>query len=67
VATVSNQQPRVPAPAIQDPYAGDRYGQGPPGPELPPLRALQQSVPPAGGPESMTGVQYEQPRVNGYR
>ncbi|EAQ89272.1 hypothetical protein CHGG_05891 [Chaetomium globosum CBS 148.51] len=36
-------------------------------PELPPLRSLQSPTGPPQGPESMTGVQYEPPRVNGYR
>ncbi|KAL8296905.1 hypothetical protein RB597_006154 [Gaeumannomyces tritici] len=46
--------------------APDPYGRGPPPrPELPPLRALSGGLPSA--PESMTGVQYEQTRVNGYR
>lgn len=31
-------------------------------PELPPLRSIQ-----SGGPDSMTGVQYEPARVNGFR
>lgn len=34
-------------------------------PELPPLRSLSGEVPTA--PESMAGVQYEQPRFAGYR
>lgn len=34
-------------------------------PELPPLRSLSGDIPQA--PESMTGVQYEQPRMTGYR
>lgn len=34
-------------------------------PELPPLRSLSGEVPTA--PESMSGVQYEQPRFAGYR
>lgn len=34
-------------------------------PELPPLRSLSGDIPQA--PESMTGVQYEQPRMAGYR
>ncbi|KAK4127149.1 hypothetical protein N657DRAFT_564683 [Parathielavia appendiculata] len=48
-----------------DQYAQEQYGRPRP-PELPPLRSLQS---PTGhtGPESMTGVQYEPPRVNGYR
>lgn len=35
-------------------------------PELPPIRSISNGVP-NGGPESMTGVQYEDPRVAGYR
>ncbi|KAK4148996.1 hypothetical protein C8A00DRAFT_19264 [Chaetomidium leptoderma] len=51
-----------------DPYAQDQYGRPRP-PELPPLRSLQSPAGPQGpqGPESMTGVQYEPPRVNSYR
>ncbi|KAL2146280.1 hypothetical protein VTI28DRAFT_4576 [Corynascus sepedonium] len=54
-----------------DPYAQDQYGRPRP-PELPPLRSLQSPTgppppPPSQGPESMTGVQYEPPRANGYR
>jgi hypothetical protein len=44
----------------------DAYARAAPRPELPPLRALSGALP-NGGPESMTGVQYEQPRPNGYR
>ncbi|KAF9876489.1 helix-loop-helix DNA-binding domain-containing protein [Colletotrichum karsti] len=40
-----------------DPYANRR--------ELPPIRGLNGAMP--NGPESMTGVQYEAPRMNGYR
>ncbi len=55
------QQPHPTA----DPYAQDQYGRQRQ-PELPPLRSLQSPTgPPA--PESMTGVQYDAPRVNGYR
>ncbi|KAF0636776.1 hypothetical protein FPSE5266_02604 [Fusarium pseudograminearum] len=35
------------------------------GPELPPIRSLSNSMP--GGPDSMTGVQYDNPQTNGYR
>ncbi|TGJ85931.1 hypothetical protein E0Z10_g2806 [Xylaria hypoxylon] len=52
------QQPPV------DPYAQDPYGRGS-RPELPPLRALSNNLP--NGPESMTGVQYEGQRPNGFR
>lgn len=51
----------APAQSIADPYARP----APNRPELPPLRALSGGLP-NGNPESMTGVQYEQPRVNGY-
>ena len=59
---------RGPPQPAADPYGADQYGR-PRAPELPPLRALQSPTGPAGpvGPESMTGVQYEPPRVNGYR
>ncbi|OAQ81671.1 HLH transcription factor (Hpa3) [Purpureocillium lilacinum] len=42
-----------------DPYANANRT------ELPPLRSISNSIP--NGPDSMTGVQYEAPRVNGYR
>ncbi|KAI1176674.1 hypothetical protein F4777DRAFT_245987 [Nemania sp. FL0916] len=48
---------------------GDPYNQDPFGrtsrPELPPLRALGNNMP--NGPESMTGVQYDGQRPNGFR
>lgn len=47
-----------------DPYAQDPYGRGS-RPELPPLRALSNNL--SNGPESMTGVQYEGQRSNGFR
>ncbi|KAI4869271.1 putative HLH transcription factor [Hypoxylon rubiginosum] len=47
-----------------DHYATDPYGR-PARPELPPLRALSGNLPSA--PESMTGVQYEGQRTNGFR
>ncbi|KAJ4290184.1 hypothetical protein N0V88_006693 [Collariella sp. IMI 366227] len=56
-------------PRPTDPYAADQYGRSrPPEPQLPPLRSIQPGLPP-GGPDSMTGVQYDTPRVNvnGYR
>ncbi|KAL0936459.1 Protein esc1 [Colletotrichum truncatum] len=40
-----------------NPYANRR--------ELPPIRGLNGAIP--NGPDSMTGVQYEAPRINGYR
>ena len=51
-----------------DHYVADQFGRPRPDlgrPELPPLRALHSSQ--SGGPDSMTGVQYEPPRVNGFR
>lgn len=45
-------------------YASDPYG-GSNRTELPPLRSISNSIP--SGPDSMTGVQYEGPRVNGFR
>ncbi|KAL7628596.1 hypothetical protein AAE478_000111 [Parahypoxylon ruwenzoriense] len=49
--------------------SGDPYGQDPYGrasrPELPPLRALSGNLPNA--PDSMTGVQYDGQRPNGFR
>ncbi|KAI0136662.1 putative HLH transcription factor [Xylariales sp. AK1849] len=49
-----------------DPYGQDAYGRGAaPRPELPPLRSLSGNLP--NGPDSMTGVQYEGQRPNGYR
>ncbi|KAI1376357.1 hypothetical protein F4677DRAFT_89495 [Hypoxylon crocopeplum] len=51
--------PPIPSQPSGDPYAQDPYGRAA-RPELPPLRALN-------APESMTGVQYEGQRPNGYR
>ncbi|EPE08226.1 hlh transcription factor [Ophiostoma piceae UAMH 11346] len=48
----------------------DPYARGPQSarPELPPLRSLSSGLPPpTSQPESMTGVQYDQSRMNGYR
>ncbi|KAF4963168.1 hypothetical protein FSARC_8794 [Fusarium sarcochroum] len=42
-----------------DPYANSNR------PELPPIRSLSNSI--SNGPDSMTGVQYDSPRTNGYR
>ncbi|KJZ76531.1 hypothetical protein HIM_03867 [Hirsutella minnesotensis 3608] len=56
----SQSQPGPPA----GPYAGDPYA-GVSRTELPPLRSIGNNM--ANGPDSMTGVQYEAPRVNGYR
>ncbi|KAI0858513.1 hypothetical protein F4860DRAFT_516728 [Xylaria cubensis] len=47
-----------------DPYGQDPYARAS-RPELPPLRALSGNLP--NGPESMTGVQYEGQRPNGFR
>lgn len=51
-------QPPSQAPYATEQYAGSRT-------ELPPLRSISTSIP--NGPDSMTGVQYEAPRTNGYR
>jgi hypothetical protein len=65
----SQHGPPPPAPPGQGPppgaYNSDPYAQGAHRPELPPLRAINNGMP--NGPESMTGVQYEAPRANGYR
>jgi hypothetical protein len=67
-AALSSQQGRAPAQGMSDPYAADQFGRGqPPRPELPPLRSLQGGGTAPAGPESMTGVQYDHPRTNGYR
>ncbi|ORY62167.1 putative HLH transcription factor [Pseudomassariella vexata] len=58
-APMPSQQPP------SDPYAQDPYGRGATRPELPPLRSLSGSL--ANGPESMSGVQYEAQRPNGFR
>ncbi|KAI3528071.1 helix-loop-helix DNA-binding domain-containing protein [Colletotrichum abscissum] len=56
-APPQSQVPPPPAVGYQaDPYAARR--------ELPPIRGLNGNMP---NPDSMTGVQYEAPRVNGYR
>jgi hypothetical protein len=47
----------------QGPYPPEPYNAS--RPELPPLRSISNGMPSA--PDSMTGVQYEAPRVNGYR
>lgn len=65
-----NPAPAHPPPPPQAPppqsaaYPADSYVNGG-RPELPPIRSISNGVP--NGPESMTGVQYEDPRVNGYR
>lgn len=45
-------------------YQGDHYASSN-RPELPPIRSLSNNV--ANGPDSMTGVQYDNPQSNGYR
>ncbi|KAB5536689.1 hypothetical protein GE09DRAFT_336886 [Coniochaeta sp. 2T2.1] len=65
-ATINGQQPRISSQSMPaDTYPPDQFGRTPSRPELPPLRSLQN-----GGsgltPDTMTGVQYEQPRT-GYR
>ncbi|KAI1431627.1 hypothetical protein GGR50DRAFT_678449 [Xylaria sp. CBS 124048] len=60
---LSNQPTPVSQPPA-DAYPQDPYGRNS-RPELPPLRALGNPLPSA--PESMTGVQYEAPRTNGFR
>ncbi|KAM0564004.1 hypothetical protein ACHAPJ_000212 [Fusarium lateritium] len=61
----SSHPPPSSAPAPQsgsyqpDPYANSNR------PELPPIRSLSNSI--SNGPDSMTGVQYDSPRTNGYR
>lgn len=70
---MENNQLRTELSAISSGQAGgshalqsaDPYARGASRPELPPLRSLSSGI--ANGPESMTGVQYEQPRVNGFR
>lgn len=58
-------QPAPSAPAAQSTtYPSDPYTNGN-RTELPPLRSISNSIPNA--PESMTGVQYEAARTNGYR
>ncbi|KAI5466717.1 hypothetical protein BGZ63DRAFT_430021 [Mariannaea sp. PMI_226] len=58
------QQAPPPAPQPQAQYGADPYA-NPPRPELPPIRSISNNI--TNGPDSMTGVQYETPRVNGYR
>ena len=61
--------PPPPPPPAPPSTQGASYGADPYGnanrTELPPLRSISGSIP--NGPDSMTGVQYEAPRVNGYR
>ncbi|PFH55568.1 hypothetical protein XA68_18030 [Ophiocordyceps unilateralis] len=66
------QPPQPPPPQAQQAqpssqpgqYSADHYSSAN-RTELPPLRSISSSIP--SGPDSMTGVQYEPPRVNGYR
>lgn len=53
--------PQTSATTFSDPFASG------PRTELPPLRSLGAGGSLQGAPESMTGVQYEAPRSNGYR
>ncbi|KLP00772.1 Protein esc1 [Fusarium fujikuroi] len=63
----SSSRPPLSSAATPAPQAGtyqtDPYP-NPNRPELPPLRSLRNSIP--NGPDSMTGVQYDSPRTNGY-
>jgi hypothetical protein len=61
---LNRQQAPPPGPASQAPYSSDPYANAP-RTELPPLRSISNGIP--NGPDSMTGVQYEPPRTNGYR
>ncbi|EFW99645.1 hlh transcription factor [Grosmannia clavigera kw1407] len=49
---------------MNDPFSRSQQA---PRPELPPLRSLGSGIPQSAPPESMTGVQYEQARVGGFR
>ena len=60
-APASNSQPPSSSYAGSDPYAPSTGSANSNRTELPPLRSLH------GGPDSMTGVQYDAPRANGYR
>lgn len=67
VGGMDRQQGQVPAPGHAGPsapYSSDPYASAP-RTELPPLRSISNGIP--NGPDSMTGVQYEAPRANGYR
>lgn len=61
----NNQGPPGPSqqPPQQPAYSSEQYANS--RPELPPLRSINAGIP--NGPDSMTGVQYEAPRTNGYR
>lgn len=58
-AVSANHTAHNPAPAASAFQSRDQR------PELPPLRSLSGEIPQA--PDSMTGVQYEQPRMASYR
>ncbi|KAH7137261.1 hypothetical protein B0J13DRAFT_586666 [Dactylonectria estremocensis] len=64
----SAHAPPPPAPAATQPqaapYTADPYANAT-RPELPPIRSISNTIP--NGPDTMTGVQYEAPRANGYR
>ncbi|KAM3514219.1 hypothetical protein MY11210_002108 [Beauveria gryllotalpidicola] len=47
------------------PFSQESYPSTSNGTELPPLRSISNGMP--NGPDSMTGVQYDGPRTNGYR
>lgn len=47
------------------PFPAEHYPASSSGTELPPLRSISNGM--SNGPDSMTGVQYEAPRSNGYR
>jgi hypothetical protein len=68
-ASLNGQQQRMSSQVMAtDAYPPDQqFSRGPPRPELPPLRSLQNGVPGAPPPDSMTGVQYEHQQVNGFR
>ncbi|CAM1507144.1 Fc.00g067850.m01.CDS01 [Cosmosporella sp. VM-42] len=63
---MENTHPPPPQPPAAQPaaYPTDPYANST-RPELPPIRSINNNIP--NGPDSMTGVQYESARVNGYR
>lgn len=61
---LNRQSGPPPAHLGQPGYSSDHYASAPRN-ELPPLRSLNNGI--QNGPDSMTGVQYEAPRSNGYR
>lgn len=64
-ASLNGQQQRMSV--STDAYSTDQFSRGPPRPELPPLRSLQNGGSGAPAPDSMTGVQYDHPNANGFR